>query len=39
MGIFQRNNDCYMMTSDLTGYSLNSAELFMSDGDSLQDAK
>jgi hypothetical protein len=28
-----------MMTSDLTGYSLNSAELFMSDGDSLQDAK
>jgi len=39
MGIFHRNNDYYMMTSDLTGYSPNPDELFMSDGNSLKDAK
>jgi hypothetical protein len=37
--IFHRNNHYYMMTSHLTGWSANPAELFISDQDNLQDAK
>lgn len=37
--IFYRNNYFYMMTSHLTGWEPNSAELFISDRDSLNDAR
>jgi hypothetical protein len=37
--IFYRNNRYYMMTSHLTGWSPNPAELFISDKNSLKDAK
>ena len=37
--IFHRHSNYYMMTSHLTGWVPNPAELFMSDRDSLQDAK
>jgi hypothetical protein len=37
--IFHRHSHYYMMTSHLTGWAPNPAELFISDRDSLQDAK
>ncbi|CAF4312656.1 unnamed protein product [Rotaria socialis] len=37
--IFHRNNNYYMMTSHLTGWMPNPAELFISNADSLQDAQ
>ena len=37
--VFYRNNRYYMMTSHLTGWSPNAAELFMTDRDSLQGAQ
>lgn len=37
--IFHRNNNYYMMTSHLTGWMPNAAELFMSNIDSLEDAQ
>ena len=37
--VFYRNSHYYMMTSHLTGWVPNPAELFISDRDSLQDAK
>ena len=37
--VFHRHSNYYMMTSHLTGWAPNPAELFISDRDSLQDAK
>jgi len=37
--VFYRNNRYYMMTSHLTGWAPNPAELFISDRDSLDEAK
>ena len=37
--VFYRNNRYYMMTSHLTGWSANAAELFITDRDSLSGAK
>ena len=37
--IFYRNNRYYMMTSHLTGWYPNTADLFISDGDNLEGAK
>ena len=37
--IFYRNNHYYMMTSHLTGWAPNPADLFISDGDTLHGAK
>lgn len=36
--VFHRNNRYYMMTSHLTGWAPNAADLFISDGDSLNGA-
>jgi hypothetical protein len=37
--VFHRNNNYYMMTSHLSGWSPNSAELFINDRDTLENAK